>query len=466
LVSKRLVPQDVQAVLRRLWLHRHQAFIVGGCVRDMVLGKRPQDWDVTTDALPDEVARFFERTVPSGVKHGTVTVLTPGPAIEVTTYRVDAGYSDFRHPDQVVFTRSLCEDLARRDLTINAMALGPHGDLVDPFNGLRDLERKVVRAVGDPAQRFREDALRMMRAVRFSAQLGMTIDGPTLAAVKDQAELLKHVSAERIRDEFSKILLSPSPSVALEILRQTGLLALFLPELIEGVGFEQNVHHAFTVWEHTLIAVDAIPPELHLRLTALLHDVAKPRTLTIIDGERHFYDHENLGAAMARAILRRLRYDNETVAKVTHLIRNHMALHLSPQMKDSAVRRLVARVGLDNIRDLLELRRADRIGSGKKPGPVSHGTLRLLARIEQVLKEDTAFGLKDLAIDGHDVMQIGGLRPGPRVGRILKRLFEEVLEDPQMNTRATLEARVKEMVRSGEPIPTDEDESPSDDEST
>ncbi|MHB8926729.1 MAG: CCA tRNA nucleotidyltransferase [Bacillota bacterium] len=444
-VYKRIVPSDVQAVLRRLALHGHQAFVVGGCVRDLVLGKKPQDWDVTTEARPEEVARIFERTVPSGVKHGTMTVLTTARPVEVTTYRIDVDYSDFRHPDKVVYTRDLREDLARRDLTINAMALGPSGELVDPFGGLRDLDRKVIRAVGDPAARFREDALRMMRAVRFSAQLGMTIEPATLSAVKTDAKLLKHVSAERIRDELNKTLLAPAPAASLEVLRETGLLAVFLPELLEGVGFEQNVHHAFTVWEHTLIAVDAIPPVLHLRLAALLHDVAKPRTLAIIAGERHFYDHENLGAVMARSILRRLKYDNETIDRVIHLIRHHMALHLSPQMKDSAVRRLIARVGLDNIRDLLELRRADRMGSGKKPGPVSQGTLRLLARIERVLKEDSAFGLKDLAIDGNDVMVIGGLRPGPAIGQILRQLFEEVLENPALNRREILEARVREM---------------------
>jgi len=448
-IARRIVPQDVQAVLKRLRLHGYQAFVVGGCVRDVILGKKPEDWDVTTDARPEEIIRIFERTVPSGVKHGTVTVLTDARPVEVTTFRVDAVYSDHRHPDRVAFTRDLHEDLARRDLTINAMALGPAGELVDPFGGRRDLDRKIVRAVGTPAERFREDALRMMRAVRFAAQLGMTIEAATLEAIKSEADLLRHVSAERIRDEFNKILVSPAPAAALEVLRETGLLSVFLPELLEGVGFEQNVHHAFTVWEHTLIAVETIPPVLHLRLAALLHDVAKPRTLTVVAGERHFYDHENLGAVMARSILRRMKYDNETIDRVTHLIRHHMALHLSPQMKDSAVRRLIARVGLDNIRDLLELRRADRMGSGKKPGPVSQGTLRLLARIERVLKEDAAFGLKDLAIDGNDVMRVTGLKPGPAVGRILRQLFEEVLENPALNRRDVLEARARTLAEGG-----------------
>ncbi|MHB0884409.1 MAG: CCA tRNA nucleotidyltransferase [Bacillota bacterium] len=455
-IYKRIVPPDVQTVLRRLNLHGHQAFVVGGCVRDLVLGKKPQDWDVTTDARPEEVIRIFERTVPSGVKHGTVTVLTPDRPVEVTTYRIDVDYSDFRRPDKVIYTRDLREDLARRDLTINAMALGASGELVDSYGGLRDLELKVIRAVGDPTERFREDALRMMRAVRFSAQLGMTIEPATMTAIKAQSGLLRHVSAERTRDEFNKILLSPAPAASLEVLRETGLLAVFLPELLEGVGFEQNVHHAFTVWEHTLIAVDTIPPVLRLRLAALLHDVAKPRTLAVIAGERHFYDHENLGAGMARSILRRLKYDNETTERVTHLIRHHMALHLSPQMKDSAVRRLIARVGLDNIRDLLELRRADRMGSGKKPGPVSQGTIRLLSRIERVLQEDSAFGLKDLAIDGNDVMRVAGMKPGPGVGRVLRQLFEEVLETPDLNRRELLEARARELVGGQEAPPGEE----------
>lgn len=444
-VRNKLIPAQVQWVLRKLKAAGYAAYLVGGCVRDLLLGRAPGDWDIATAATPQEVQSVFRRTRPTGIAHGTVTVLAGNRAVEVTTFRTEGDYSDHRRPDWVQFTREIEADLSRRDFTVNAMALDDGGRLIDPFGGVNDLIRGVIRAVGQPDQRFQEDALRMLRALRFSAQLNFQVHPETLAAIKRHAQLLSHVSKERIRDEFSKLIMAPKPLDALNALKDTGLLEIFLPELLEGVGVEQNIHHAYTVWEHNIRACQEAPPELHLRLAALLHDVAKPRCLTIgEDGSRHFYHHEIVGAQMANTILRRLRYDNETRRRVVHLVRHHLALHHYPDMSDSAVRRLIRRIGLENLDDLIKLRIADRRASGTKRAPLSRGTSLLLRRIEQVLQEDAAFGLKDLAANGHDIMEWLGLSPGPAIGRILNDLLEMVLEDPKLNDRDTLERIVKE----------------------
>lgn len=445
---KRLVPPGALEVMARLEAAGHQAYLVGGCVRDLVMDRRPHDWDVATDARPAQVRRLFPRVRPTGVRHGTVTVVTPTVDVEVTTFRVEGPYSDRRRPDHVTFVARIEDDLARRDFTINAMAADARGRLVDPFGGRRDLFlHRLVRAVGDPAARFSEDALRMLRAVRLAAELGLDVEQATYAAIAEHAHLLEHVSAERIRDEFSRILLARRPDVALERLRETGLLRVFLPELLEGVGFAQNIHHAHDVWTHLLLTTRHVPARLDLRLAALFHDIAKPRTASDQNGERHFFHHERVGAEIAASVLKRLRFDNRVTERVTHLVRHHMALHYQPGMTDAAVRRLIGRIGLEWLEDLLVLRRADRIASGKKRGPVSRGTRRLLEHIERVLQEDAAFSLKDLAIDGHDVMRIAGIGPGPEVGRILKACLEAVLEDPERNTPEALAALVQALAR-------------------
>jgi len=467
------MPAHVRHVLSTLRTHGFEAYAVGGAIRDVLVGRRPEDWDVTTSAEPRYVLSVFPRAAPTGLRHGTVTVFCGrgnggglgrgngggrengrqgrALAVEVTTYRVEGTYSDLRRPDSVRFTSSLREDLARRDFTVNALALGLGGTVTDPYGGLGDITRRVIRCVGDPEERFSEDALRMMRAVRLAAELGFTLDPATAKAIEKHAGLLGRIAVERVRDELDRCLLGPAPWRALELLRTLGLLEPVLPELLEGVGFEQNEHHAYTVWDHTLIALGNVPPVLGLRLAALLHDVAKPRTLSIEDGRRHFYNHEKAGAEMAQAILIRLRYDRATIVRVAHLIRSHMALHWQPDMKDAAVRRLINRVGPENISDLLYLRRADRAASGTKEGPVGLGTAALLVRIERLMKEDQAFTVADLAIDGADVMRVGKVPPGPQVGLILRRLLEEVLEDPSLNESSRLEARVREIVRPGLP---------------
>jgi len=437
-----MIPRPVRGIAGTLVHHGHEAYVVGGCVRDLILGRVPHDWDVATDALPADVMGMFPDVRPTGVKHGTVTVIMDGMPVEVTTYRVEGRYSDRRHPDVVRFVRRLEDDLGRRDLTINAIALHPWGRIVDPYRGVEDLKRRLVRAVGDPRARFDEDPLRMLRAIRLAAELVFDIDEETYLAIKAKAHLIRNVSAERIGEELSRALVSPKPGFAMELMRETGLLRYIMPELLEGYGFPQNEHHAYPVWEHSLIALEEMPPVLYLRLAGLLHDVAKPRTATIQDGERHFFNHEYVGAAMAENMLRRLRFDRETIGRVTHLVRNHMVLHYQNDMTDSAIRRIIRRVGLENMQDLLALRRADRLASGKKEGDLSRGTELLLDRIQAVLAEEAAFSIKDLAVDGHDVMDVAGIGPGPAVGRILHALFEDVLENPHHNTREYLIPRI------------------------
>lgn len=447
LLGPRVLPHSVRTVLRALTAHGFEAFAVGGAVRDILLGRRPGDWDVATSAEPRYVMSVFPRTAPTGLRHGTVTVLFPDAAdIEVTTYRAEGPYSDRRRPDHVTFVGSLETDLGRRDFTVNALALSLRGQVRDPFGGLADLARRVIRCVGLPDQRFDEDALRMMRAVRLAAELRFAVDPATAAAIRRHAGLIREVSVERIREELDRCLLSPAPARALEELRSLGLLAHIVPELLEGVGFEQNEHHAYTVWEHTLLTVANSSEDLTLRLAALLHDVAKPRTLSVEEGRRHFFGHEKLGAELAADILGRLRYDRATISRVSHLVRHHMALHWQPEMKDAGVRRLINRVGPENIGDLVALRRADRRASGTKEGPVGLGTAALLVRIERLMRSDQAFTVADLAVDGEDVMRVGRLEPGPQVGLVLRRLLEEVLEDPSLNEKSKLQARIREMV--------------------
>ncbi|MCL5038597.1 MAG: HD domain-containing protein, partial [Firmicutes bacterium] len=410
------------------------------------LGQRPHDWDVATAALPEVVMDLFPSTYPTGLKHGTVTVLLEGERVEVTTFRREGSYRDFRHPDNVTFTGELAEDLGRRDFTINALALDRRGRLVDLVGGRRDLVRHLIRTVGRGRDRFSEDPLRMLRGIRLAAELGFNLAWETWEDLLATAPLLAHVSSERIRDEFSRCLLSPNSIQALERLRLSGLLALFLPELLEGVGVTQNEFHRFTVWEHSLLTVGAIRAELHLRLAALFHDVGKPRTRSQREERVHFFNHEQVGAEMTRDALSRLRYPGATIDRVVHLVGQHMSLHYTPGMKDAAIRRVIARVGRENIPDLVALLVADRRASGTKEGGISPGTLELLARAEDMLKKDP-LSLQDLAVQGQDVMAVTGLPPGPPVGKILRGLLELVLEEPRLNQRDVLLEKIAEVAR-------------------
>jgi poly(A) polymerase/tRNA nucleotidyltransferase (CCA-adding enzyme) len=435
------VPTDVERVVETLIANGFEAFVVGGCVRDALRGVDPQDWDVATSAKPEEIQRLFKRSLYTN-RFGTVIVESGAHQIEVTTYRVEAGYADHRRPDEVAFTESLHEDLARRDFTMNAMAWRPTasgGELVDPFGGRADLEAKIVRAVGEPAERFAEDALRMLRAVRFATVLRMRIEPRTADAIVTSAPLAAALSGERIQQELNKILLAERPSTGIRLLSDLGLLAVLCPELEIAKTIPQDKAVAQDVFEHSLITVDATPADLVLRLAGLFHDVGKPETFA--DG--HFHQHEFVGEAIARRILRRWKYPKDVVGAVAHLIRHHMFWYQS-DWTGSAVRRFIRKVGLDNIQDLFALRRADNIGSGVRT-PRMYALDDLWTRVQEEIERSSAFSPSDLAIDGTDVMKELGIAPGPEVGRVIRAVFERVLDDPDLNTRERLLALVHDL---------------------
>ena len=418
-----------------------QCHLVGGAVRDILLGRSHTDFDVATDALPDQVTQLFRRVIPTGIKHGTVTVLYKGTTFEVTTFRTETGYSDGRRPDSVRFAPTIFDDLSRRDFTINAMAYDLLTDtMVDPHEGRRDLSAKLIRAIGDPAARFREDGLRPLRACRFSAQLSFSVDKATLAAIPGALDVLAMVSAERVRDEILKTLESPLPSVGFFLMRDTGILRVILPELLEGEGIEQGSLHCYDVFTHSLYACDAAPSaSIVLRLAALLHDVGKPRTRNVEpDGHPTFYSHEKMSAGMAEEILMRLKLPTAVIRDVTHLISHHM-FNYQEEWSDAAVRRLVARVGEQTIDNLISLRRADQIGMCRENSAVfPQGLADFAARIRSVLLSGRALTVRQLAVNGNDLMEALGIPAGPKVGVILNELLQAVLDDPTLNQRAAL----------------------------
>ena len=439
------VPAEVREVVATLRAAGKQAYLVGGGVRDLLAGLDAVDFDVATDATPDEVRRLFRRTAPTGIKHGTVTVLGARADYEVTTFRRDGKYGDARHPDDVTYTQRVEEDLSRRDFTFNALAYDPAEDtFVDLFGGVDDFERGVVRAVGDPTERFHEDGLRPLRAVRLAARFEFDVEAETLGAIPRVLDRVRMVAVERVRDEFMKMLATaPKPSYGLELMRETGLLEIFLPELLEGYAVTQNEFHAYDVYLHSLYSCDAAPAEKPLvRLAALLHDVGKPRTRVVRDGRVTFYNHQAVSRRMTRPILDRLRFSNKERDHVLHLIYYHM-FGYTPSWTDAAVRRLIRKVGRENIADLFDLRIADWFGNGTNYG--FPGYLRALERrIDDAIAREEAFTEKDLAVDGHDVMAELGLPPGPKVGEALSYLLERVLEDQSLNDRERLLGLVRE----------------------
>ncbi|MDR0554794.1 MAG: HD domain-containing protein [Treponema sp.] len=417
-----------------------QIFLVGGAVRDLLRGKEAKDWDLATDALPEEVIRLFRRVIPTGIKHGTVTILFKGCSLEVTTFRTETGYRDGRRPDHVSYAASIEEDLSRRDFTMNAVALElPSLRVVDPFNGQGDIKRRIIRCVGDPHERFAEDGLRPLRALRFAAQLGFSIDGPTLEAISAAISTIAKVSPERIRDEFDKITGSAKPSTALLPMEETGLLERILPELARCRGVEQKGFHRFDVLDHSLLACDYAAEHTfsqRVRLAALFHDIGKPAVRQPgAGGVWNFYRHEQESARLARQIMTRFRYPNAFIEGTTHLIGEHM-FHYDPAWKDAAVRRFVIRVGKENLEDLYDLRRADAYAIAAVESPVDT-LLALKNRIEETLAQSQALSLNDLAVNGSDLMA-AGIKSGPRMGRILQELLETALDDPAQNTREKL----------------------------
>ncbi|MGE5175344.1 MAG: CCA tRNA nucleotidyltransferase [Hyphomicrobiales bacterium] len=446
------VPDPVRGLLARLHDAGHAAYLVGGCVRDLLRGRPVDDWDVGTGARPEDVLRLFPKAVPTGLKHGTVTVVLASGPCEVTTFRTESGYTDARRPDEVTFVADVEADLARRDFTVNAIAWDPiRRHEVDPFGGRADLAAGTLRAVGDPVVRFREDGLRPIRAARFAATLEFAIEDATFAALGASREQVARVAAERVREELMKMLAAATPSLGFEVLRTSGLLALVLPELAQCVQVPQNRYHAYDVYFHTLYVVDAAPAAKPVvRLAALFHDVGKPLTRAEKEnGDATFYNHQFESARLAEAAMTRLRFPRETIQAVVHLVRHHM-FDYRREWTDATVRRFVRNVGADHVADLFDLRIADNVGNGTKVG-FPHYLGELSRRIGKVLAAAEALRVSDLKVDGADVMRELNLPPGRRVGAALERLLEEVLEDPRLNDRERLLTRL----RHGFPIDSD-----------
>jgi len=430
------IPKNAETILHILENAGYEAYVVGGCVRDSILGRKPDDWDITTSAKPEQVKELFHRTVDTGLQHGTVTVLMEKEGYEVTTYRVDGEYEDGRHPKEVTFTASLEEDLKRRDFTINAMAYNPSGGLVDLFGGLEDIDRKIIRCVGDPLERFTEDALRIMRAVRFSAQLGFSIEEETRKALKVLAPNLKHVSAERIQVELVKLLMSPHPDY-LRTAYEAGITAEFLPEFDACMETSQNTpHHCYTVGEHILHSLCHVRADRVLRITMLLHDIGKPVVRkTDENGRDHFKTHGNAGEKMAGQILRRLKFDNDTIRKVTRLVKWHDD---RPEGTLKSVRRAVNRIGEDLFPLYLEVQQADMLAQSLYRRSEKQARLDSVRdAYRQIIEEKQCVSLKTLAVTGRDLIE-NGYRPGREIGEKLEKLLNLVLEDPEKNQKEIL----------------------------
>lgn len=442
-----VVPKDVFGICDRLRGAGKRSWIVGGCVRDSILGKPVDDWDVATDALPADLVRLFPRAIPTGLQHGTVTVVQHGEHYEVTTLRGETTYTDGRRPDAVHFVDDIVADLARRDFTINAIAVDPtDGTLIDPFAGRKDIDAKIVRAVGKALERFGEDGLRVLRAARFCATLGFDLDPDTFAAIEPTLGTFKKVSAERVRDEWVKTMKAKTPSRAFEVMRKSGILGVTCPELLEGVGMEQNKWHSLDVWQHGMLCMDSCIGDPMLRIAALLHDVGKPRSREFSDKTKDwtFYDHDRIGAEIAEPICTRLKFSNEERARVVALVRHHL-FHYD-QWTDQAVRRWLKRVTPERLEDLYRLNEADLRGKGSIFKEEDLQPLLLLkAHVEKVLAEGAALTTRDLAINGNVLMKELGIPPGRIIGVILETLLEEVLADPAKNERDTLLARAKEI---------------------
>ncbi len=443
------LPHEVLSIWKKILDNGYSAYLVGGCVRDILLKRKPKDWDITTNAKPEEILKIFGDSAFYENRFGTVGVKTGSTeeslkVIEVTTFRIEGRYLDFRHPEEVIFAEKLEDDLKRRDFTINALALDFEGNIIDYFGGLKDLEEKKIKAVGNPEERFYEDALRMMRAIRLACELNFEIEEKTFLAIQKNKELINYIAYERIRDEFNRIIMSENAVRGIELLRESGLLREILPELERGYGVSQNKHHKYDVYTHSLKSLEYAVKKnfpLHLRLSALFHDIGKPLTKQGEGPEATFYNHEIVGAKIVKKILERFRYPKEIVKKVTHLVRHHMFYLEIDKVTPAAVRRFVRRVGEENLDDLFKLREADRIGSGvPKAHPYRLRYLKFL--IEKVKLEPIS--PKMLKINGYDILNLG-VPQGPKVGYILKILLDEVIEDPKRNEREYLIQRASEL---------------------
>ena len=468
------IPQEVSHVTETLEKAGFEVYLVGGCVRDLLMDKEPKDWDITTNAKPDQIIGLFEKTVYENI-FGTVAIINKDVSqetlrqIEVTPYRIETKYSDFRHPDEVKFSDKLEDDLKRRDFTVNAVALSSKGHLVDLFNGIKDIESKTLNTVGDPNDRFNEDALRMLRAVRFAVQLDFSVSYEVSENIIKNSSLIKKISEERIRDEFIKIIMSQNPSIGIVMLNKFNLLKNIIPELEEGINCEQSGEHIYDVWNHLLHALQHSADKnwpLEIRLSSLFHDIGKPKSRRIAirdnnfsgprfsgslsrpDHEKSssriakklytFYGHEVVSARMTKKILERLKFPKKEIELVDKLVRNHMFFSDTEQITLSAVRRIITKVGKENIWSLMNVRECDRVGMKKKEAP--YRLRKYFAMIEEALHDPISVG--QLKIDGEFMIKDIGIKPGPRMGWILHALLEEILEDPLKNTIEYLKDKV------------------------
>ena len=462
-----IIPDYVLEALQKLKKSGFEAFIVGGCVRDFLMEKTPKDWDITTNAKPEEMLKIFENGKYENT-FGTVIVPVRNEAdelldvLEITTYRSEQGYSNHRHPDEVIFETEIDKDLERRDFTVNALALTPEEEkpledvnrrylnidgasylLIDLFGGEKDIRKKVIRAVGEPSFRFKEDALRMMRAVRFVSQLGFELEPKTERAIVKLAGSIKFISKERVRDELVKILSSNKPSEGIRLLHDTKLLQYILPELEEGLGVAQSRHHIYQVYEHNVLTLKNCPSaKWQVRLAALLHDIAKPKTRKIINEIATFYNHEYVGAKMTRRIMERLKFSNDDTETVVNLVKNHMFYYQVGEVTAASVRRLIVKVGRENLQDLIHLRMADRVGSGT-PKALPYKLQHLQYMMEKV--QNDPISAKMLKINGNDLRTDLQMEPSPKMGAIIDVLLAEVLEDPEKNTKEYLLARAQKL---------------------
>lgn len=446
-ILRQQITTPVLEICKELRNSGERAWVVGGCVRDTLRGEQVNDWDVATTALPQKVQKTFRRVIPTGIEHGTVTVLWKGEAYEVTTLRGEGAYTDGRRPDSVVFVDDIDRDLARRDFTVNAIAYDPvEGRVADPFGGLDDMRGEVLRAVGDPSERFQEDGLRILRGARFVATLGFELEAATEAAFRGALDTFRKVSPERVRDEWMKAMKASTPSRAFEVMRRTGILEVTYPELLEQVGCEQNQWHAYDVWGHTMRVLDESLGDPVERVAALLHDVAKPRTRAKSDktNDWTFYHHETVGADMAERWLRDYRFSNQERDLVVGLIRHHLICYTS-EWTDAAVRRFIKRVGTGNVDPLLRLGEADALGKGREVEQELEHLRELRGRIDRAIEEGSALTTQDLAVGGNDVIPHLDGGAGPRVGEILRELLDRVLEDPSLNTRDKLMPLVEDL---------------------
>ncbi len=443
-----IIPKEVRAILGLLAQHGYQAYMVGGSVRDFLRGVQPKDWDITTDATPEEIQKIFPDTVYENI-FGTVGIKTDSEdfalkVIEVTTFRIEGRYTDSRHPDEVKFAKTIEEDLSRRDFTVNAIAMNVDGDLVDPHNGRNDLEAKIIRTVGTARDRFGEDALRILRAVRFAVQLNFEIEKDTMAAMRELGSRLQEIAEERIRDEFAKMIMTPRAADAIRMLEDAGLLQFVVPELREGINIGQNKHHIYSVFEHNVRSLEYVAQDLNasvvVRLATLLHDIGKPRVKGGDGPNSTFYNHDIIGAKMTMKILDRLHFPRSVVEEAAHLVRHHMFYYNVGDVTDAGVRRFVRRVGPEYIDDLMKVREGDRIGSGV-PKAMPYKLRHLLFMIEKV-KHDP-LSPKMLALNGEELMKLLNIQPGRRVGYILNILLEDVLDDPSRNTKEYLEEKAR-----------------------